>query len=437
MSHRVAGIDIHKKVLMVVMATVADAAGSNSAPDDTPDSGAADNQMTPGNFEYECRRFGTGSREREHLVAWLRDRGTEEVVMESTAQYWKPVWLDLEPHFRKLHLAQAHSNRAPKGRKHDFRDAQRLTRRLVAGELILSFVPEAEQRTWRTMTRGKQQLVRDRVRLQNQLEALLEEARIKLTSVISDLLGVSGRRILQALAEGETDPSKLAELGDDRLKCSQEELVDALQGRPEPVHRELLKLYLERVQLLDNQIGQLDQMAAKALKQHEDAVIRLAQAPGFGADSAQQVIGEVGADAKSFPSAAQFASWVGTCPGSEESAEKNHSSRSPKGNRYMRRILTQAAQAAVKKKGGHFQSVFRRLLPRLGYNGAIWAIAHRLCRLVWKILHHGISYIEQGSETNPKAKKRRAQKLAQALRKLGYNVALTPTAPITAPAGPR
>jgi transposase len=150
------------------------------------------------------------------------------------------------------------------------------------------------------------------VRLQNQLEALLEEARIKLTSVISDLLGVSGRRILQALAEGETDPSKLAELGDDRLKCSQEELVDALQGRPEPVHRELLKLYLERVQLLDNQIGQLDQMAAKALKQHEDAVIRLAQAPGFGADSAQQVIAEVGADAKSFPQ--QPSSLPGSAP---------------------------------------------------------------------------------------------------------------------------
>ena len=134
--------------------------------------------------------------ERKHIVSWLRERNVGEVVMESTAQYWKPVWLDLEPHFGKLHLAQAHSNRAPKGRKNDFRDAKRLTRRLLAGELILSFVPDPEQRAWRTITRGKHQLVRDRVRLQNQLEALLEEARIKLSSVISDLLGVSGRRIL-------------------------------------------------------------------------------------------------------------------------------------------------------------------------------------------------------------------------------------------------
>ncbi len=419
MSQTVAGIDIHKKVLMVVVATVSE----------TVSEGGVEQHI-----EYEGRRFGAGGREREHLTAWLRERGVEAVVMESTAQYWKPVWLDLEPHFRKLHLAQAYSNKAPKGRKNDFGDAKRLTRRLVAGELILSFVPDAEQRAWRTMTRSKQQLVRDRVRLQNQLEALLEEMRIKLSSVVSDLLGVSGRRILEALADGETDPVKLAELGDDRLKCSREELVDALGGRAEPMHLQILKLYLERLKLLDRQIVTLDQMAAQALKKHEEAVIRLAETPGLGVDSAQQILAEVGADARAFPSAAQFASWVGTIPGSEESAEKNHSSRSPKGNKFLRRILTQAAQAAVRKKGCHFQNVFRRLMPGLGYKGAIWAIAHRLCRLVWKILHDGVSYIEQGAETTPQAKKRRAQKLTQALRKLGYQVTLTLMPPPEEPA---
>lgn len=413
MSYTVAGIDIHKKVLMVVVATAGDEVADTA--------GEA--------IEFECRRFGAGASERQHIVSWLRERNVREVVMESTAQYWKPVWLDLEPHFGKLHLAQAHSNRAPKGRKNDFGDGKRLTRRLLAGELILSFVPDAEQRTWRTLTRGKHQLVRDRVRLQNQLEALLEEARIKLSSVISDLLGVSGRRILEALSKGETDPAKLAELGDDRLQCSQQELVDALNGSPEPIHRELLKLYLERLQLLDEQIGRLDQLIATALKKYEDAVIRVAQTPGFGVDSAQQLVAETGVDAGSFPSAGQFTSWAGTCPGTEQSAEQNHSSRSPKGNRFVRRILNQAAQAAVKKKGSHFQSVFQRLLPRLGYKGAIWAIAHRLGRLVWKILHDGITYVEQGAETNPKAKKRRAQKLAKALRKLGYKVSLTPIDP--------
>ena len=413
MPYRVAAIDIHKKMLKVVVATAASEVAEPA--------GEA--------LEFECRRFGTGNSERKHLVSWLQQRGVMEVVMESTAQYWKPVWLDLEPHFPKLHLAQAHSNRAPKGRKTDFRDAQRLARRLLAEELLLSFVPDAEQRIWRTLTRNKHQLVRDRVRLQNQLEALLEEARIKLSSVISDLLGASGRRILTALSKGQTDPVALAELGDDRLRCSQQELVDALQGSPEPIHLEVLKLFLARLELLDQHIQNLDQLVAKALKKHEDAVIRVAQIPGFGVDSAQQVIAEVGVDAQAFPCASQFCSWVGTCPGSQESAERNHSSRSPKGNRYVRRLLTQAAQAAVKKKGCHFQAVFRRLLPKLGYTGAIWAIAHRLARILWKILHAAVSYVEQGTDTNPKANKRRAQKLVQALRKLGYTVSLSSAQP--------
>jgi transposase len=201
----------------------------------------------------------------------------------------------------------------------------------VAGELILSFVPDAEQRAWRTMTGSKQQRVRDRVRLQNQMEALLEETRIKRSSVVSDLLGASGRRIREALAGGETDPVKLAEWGDDRLKCSREELIDALRGRPEPMHVEILKLYLERLKLLDRQIESLDRMAAQALKKHEEAVIRLAQVPGLGADSAQQIIAEVGVDVKAFPSATQFASWAGTIPGSEESAEKEPQFAVPEG----------------------------------------------------------------------------------------------------------
>jgi transposase len=248
-------------------------------------------------------------------MGWLRDRGVQQIVMESTAQYWKPIWLDLEPHFEQLHLAQAHSNRAPKGRKHDFGDAQRLTRRLLAGELILSFVPDSEQRSWRTITRAKVQLVRDRVRLQSQLEALLEETRIKLSSVVSELLGFSGRRILEALAAGESDPVQLAQLGDRRLRASKEELADALRGQCQPVHRQLLRLFLERLEVLDRQIQQLDHMAGQAMQPYEDAVIRLAEIPGFGPDSAQQTIAEVGARVQRFDSAAQLASWAGLCPG--------------------------------------------------------------------------------------------------------------------------
>jgi transposase len=181
--------------------------------------------------------------------------------------------------------------------------------------------------------------------------------------------------------------------------------------------------------MLVNQVEKLDQLIAQALKPHQEAVLRLALVPGFAADSAPQVIAEVGVEASTFPSAAQLTAWVGTCPGQEESAEENHSRRSAKGNKYMRRILNQAAHAAVKKKGSHFQSVFRRLLPRLGYKGAIWAIAHRLCRVVWKILHEKIAFVEQGSEPDPKRKRQRAQALIRTLRKLGYNVLVIPASP--------
>ena len=154
--------------------------------------------------------------------------------------------------------------------------------------------------------------------------------------------------------------------------------------------------------------------------------MRLAEVPGLGVDSAQQIIAEVGAQAGTFSSAAELTSWVGTCPGKNESAEQNHTSRSAKGNKYLRRVLNQAAHAAVKKKGSHFQTVFRRLLPRLGYQSAIWAIAHRLCRVVWKVLHEGVRFIEHGRESDPTVQKRRARILARALRKLGYNVAIPP-----------
>src|SRR3984893_15066738 len=335
----------------------------------------------------------------------------------------------------RLHLAQAFSNRAPRGRKHDFKDAERLVRRLIANELILSFVPDGEQRSWRNLTRMKLQLTRDRVRLQSQMECLLEEMRIKLSIVISDLLGASGLRILHALAEGETNPKQLALLGDDRLKCSEEQLVDALTGRPQPKHRQMLGLQLERLQLIDGQIAKRNGLIAQAMKPHQDAVIRLAEVPGLGVDPAQQVISEVGVQASTFPSAAELISWVGTCPGKDESAEENHSSRSAKGNKYLRRVLNQAAHAAVRKKGSYFQAVVRRLLPRLGYQSAIWAIALRLCRVAWKILHEGVRFIEQGTEPDPKAQKQRARMLARALRKLGYEVAITPINQATAENG--
>jgi len=300
--------------------------------------------------------------------------------MESTAQYWRPVWQALEG-VCQLHLAQAHSNRAPKGRKRDFEDAQRLVRRHVAGELILSFVPGEEQRLWRIMTRTRQQLTRDRIRLRNQLEGFLEESRIKLSSHVSDLLGVSGRRILQALAQGATDPASIAALAGPAIRASQEQLADALNAAATvlPLRRQILRLFLERLELIDSQREALAKSLAESLQEHQNAVTRLAATPGLGVDSAQQIIAEVGPQVASFDSPGQLASWVGCSPGREESAEVSKSDRSPKGNRQMRRLLNQAANAAVKAKGSVFQDLYRRLVPRLGHPKAIWAVAHKLC----------------------------------------------------------
>ena len=220
MSYRIAGIDVHKRMLAVVVADV----------------------EVEGEYQFERRRFSSSPEHLRLLAEWLIAQQVEEAVMESTAQYWKPVWQALEQHWQPacqkresagpksgaLHLAQAVSNRGPRGRKNDFLDAERLVKRLVAQELTLSFVPDAEQRLWRTVTRKKVQLTRLRARLQNQLEALLEEAHIKLSSFVSDLLGASARRMLQALAEGETNPEALAGLADKRLRATPEQLRDAL-----------------------------------------------------------------------------------------------------------------------------------------------------------------------------------------------------------------
>ena len=416
MPYRIAGIDVHKKKLAVVVADV----------------------EVEEEYQFERRWYGSNPEQLKLLVEWLIEQQVEEVVMESTAQYWKPVWSALERSWKPmcqkregagrmsgtLHLAQALSNRGRRGRKRDFRDAERLVKRLISQELILSFVPDVEQRLWRTLTHTRYQRTRDKVRLQNQLEALLEEAHIKLSSLVSDLLGASARRMLKALAEGETDPAALAALADQRLRATPAELRDALGACTElnPVYRRLVKMALADLQLIEQQIGQLDQETASLLGEHQDAVQRLAEVPGLGVDSAQQIIPEVGAKAAMLACAKNLVSWVGACPGVEESAGVNKRRRSPKGNRQMRRILNQAANAAVKRKGSIFEIVYRRLVLRLGHNKTIGAIAHRLCQLIWIILHKDVRYVEHGPAVCEKSKRLRTARMIRTLRNLGYRV---------------
>jgi len=398
MAHKMAGIDVHKKLLVVVVV-----------------------EATKPDVVLQSYRFGAGSAELSCLLAGLQEHQVVEVVMESTAQYWKPVWMELEPHVR-LHLAQAYSNKAPKGRKSDLADAKRLVRRFVAGELMLSFIPEPEQREWRMITRGRLPLVRERVQLQNQIESLLEEGRIKLTSVVSDSLGASGKRILRALADGQTNPEMLAALGDKSLKCSFAVLVDALSGAMRDIHRRLLAQHLDRIEWIDRQIGELDKLAAGQMQSYQEVVARLIEVPGIGAAAAQEILAEIGPQAEAFPSSQQLASWIGVCPGSNESAGENHSGRSAKGNRFLRRVLCQAAQAAARTNGSHLQVIFKRLVVRLGYVKAIWAIAHRICKIIWNILHQGARFIEFSEARNPQAVQRAINHHLRALRRLGYSI---------------
>jgi transposase len=262
------------------------------------------------------------------------------------------------------------------------------------------------------------------VRLQNQLESLLEETHIKLSSLVSDLLGASSRRMLNALAEGETNPAALATLADQKLRATPEQLCDALGACTDlkPVYRRLLKMALEQLQFLERQIAQLEQELATLLHPYQDAVQRLAEVPGLGVDSAQQIIAEVGPTAATFPSAHKLSSWMGACPGDDESAGVNYSHRSPKGNRQMRRILNQTANAAARSKGSIFEIVYRRSVSRLGHNQAIGAIAHRQCRLIWLILHQGVRYQERGPDATKQSKQRRTARMIRQLRSLGYRV---------------
>ena len=247
--------------------------------------------------------------------------------------------------------------------------------------------------------------------------------------MISDLLGTSGRRILEALADqpGPLNAAKLAELGHPKLRVSREQLAEALDGRWLERHALLLRIHLGRIRLLDSDIEQLQQATAASMQVCQSAAERLIQVPGINAEGALQMMAEIGPTAEAFPTPGQLASWVGVCPGQQESAGKSSSQRCAKGNWQMRRLLNQAAHAAAQTKGSFFQRIYRGLVPRVGPQKAIGAVAHRLCRLIWKILHQGVPYQEQGVLTaTPKAIRRRQLRVQAEFRSLGFRVQFTP-----------
>jgi transposase len=396
----VAGIDVHKKMLAVVV-----------------------HRQNGEQVVYEKRKFGTMKREiNDHLVAWLQHLQVTEVVMESTAQYWRPVWYGLEPHF-KLHLTHPLKTRAPRGRKRDFRDAQRLADRWCSGDLEDSFIPGAEQRSWRWLTRNRVHLQRMVGIIRNQVEGLLEQGGIKLTAVASDPFGVSGWAILELLVKGETDVKVLAGQARGVLRKKDAQLQEALAGKLDPVYRFLLQQHLEKVKLLRQQISDINELLALLMKEHVVTLHRLGKMPGVDLHAAQELLAEIGPGAAAFPSGGQLASWVGICPGSQESAGICYSHRSAKGNRYLRRLLCQIAWAAIHVKDTFFSSLFHRLKPRVEAKGAAWAVAHRIVKVIWLILHNGVEYIEKGTApVNPRTLQRKFRRLVREFGRQGIDV---------------
>jgi transposase len=384
----VAGIDVHKKMLAVVVRQ------------------ACGNEVV-----YAQRQFGTTQAEIGHLAAWLQHLHVSEVAMESTAQYWRPVWYGLEAHFQ-LHLTHPLKTRAPRGRKSDFRDARRLADRWCSGDLEDSFVPGAEQREWRFLTRTRVQLRTKIGVIRSQVEGLLEQGGIKLTAVVTDLFGVSGWAMLEGIGRGDTTIEEL--LGEARgaLRNKKTQLAAALSGKLTPACRLLLRQHLAQVRLIRQQILEIDEAVAATMQHHLPSMLQLMRIPGVDRCAAEQLLAEIGARAAAFPSAEQFVSWVGVCPGRQESAGVNHSRRSAKGNRYLRRLLCQIAWAAIHTKGTFFAGLFARLKPRLEGKGAAWAVAHRIGKVVWLVLHEGAEYEEKGTApANPKILLRKMHRL--------------------------
>lgn len=394
-----AGIDVHKKMLAVVVRK----------------------DQADGEPLYEQRKFGTTRSELEHLAAYLKHHQVTEVVLESTAQYWRPVWYQLEEHLA-LHLCHPIKTHGRRGRKSDFRDARRLVDRLHSGDLEDSYVPAAEQRNWRWLTRMRVDL-KDKIGVvRNQVEGMLEEGGIKLAAVVSDPFGASGWAILQRLAKGETEVDKLVEETRGTLRKKKAALRDALAGRLTATMQLLLQQSLKQVALLREQIGEINQALGAAMKPYASTLERLCRIPGVDLAAAQQILAEIGPRCAAFPTAGECASWAGIIPGSQETAGVNYSSKSPKGNHFVRRLFCQIAWAAARSKETFYASLFQRLKPRVEPKGAMWGVAHRIIQMVWLILHEGVTYQEKGpAARNPVTLKRKFRRLIKDFQRLGID----------------
>lgn len=372
-----------------------------------------------GRVTRELRTFGTSTRELEEMRDWLKTRGCTHLAMESTGIYWKPVWHVLEGHFELL-LANAMHIRNIPGRKSDVKDAEWIADLLAHGLLRGSFVPPERIQELRDLTRSRKQLVREITRHTQRIQKTLEDANVKLTEVISNILGKSGRAILRALIAGETDPAKLVELTEGRFKAPREKLIDALQGRVTEHHRFMLNMHLEQIEHLESAVRDLEARADQS--SFRQATELLTTIPGVNKVTARVIVAEIGDDMTRFPAAGNLISWAGLCPRLDESAGKRRSTRTRRSAPWLKTVLLQAARGAANSRETYPRAQYLRLKARRGPNKAVIAVAASLLTAAYYMLKYGVEYRDLGPDHFNRDKEAQAHRLVRRLKALGLEV---------------
>jgi transposase len=401
---RCCGLDVHKETVVACVRRVID-----------------------GKTVKETRTFATTTASLLALSDWLTETQCTHVAMEATGVYWKPVWHILADGGFELVLANAAHIKNVPGRKSDVKDSDWISDLLAHGLIRPSFVPDGPTQEMRTFLRTRKQFVHEKGSHILRIQKTLEDANIKLDSVITDIIGVSGRKMIEALIAGERDPAKLASLADRRLKASQQTLRQVLRGRVTAQHRFLLRLHLDQIDALDAAIARIDREVEASIAPFRTAVEQVITVPGIKSLAAQTILSEIGIDMSRFPSSGHLISWACICPRSDESAGKRRSTRIRKGSPWLKTTLVQCAWAATRKKGSYLQAQYYRIRARRGPKKAIVAVAASILTAIYHMLKDGTMYQDLGpNHFDAHAKERQKNRLIKRLADLGYAVELAP-----------
>jgi len=381
-----------------------------------------------GTSSRQKRIFGTMTQQLRELAQWMAEAKVTAVAMEATGIYWVPVWNVLEPHGFELLLINPEHYKAVRGKKTDLKDGTRIAELLRDGRLAGSYVPPVAIRVLRDLTRYRTKLVQYQSSIANRIQRLLEQCNVKLASVASDVLGVSGQAMLRALAAGETNPQRMADLAKRQLRKKIPALQLALEGCLLPHHRFLLADMLEELDHIGSKIARMEQAIEEQMRPYQKAVDAWMTVPGVKQRLAWNLVAEVGPTVDAFPSAADLVSWAGICPGNNETAGKRKSGTTRNGNRWARKALCEAAWAASKTKATYLQAQFRRLAAIRGSNRAIIAVASTILTIGYHMLKEGTTYRELGGNYFDKRNLlRTTRRLVKRLQALGHTVILEPT----------